>query len=442
MQALTDDLTGIANRRALVARLRALADDAEGAALLVVDLDRFKEVNDRYGHVEGDDLLRVITGALEATAPAGSLLARLGGDEFALLLPDGSECGGAAVAARLVDAVTAVVRADARPLGVGMSVGVAAAAAGTLDPDDLLRRADAAMWVAKGSGGGLSVFDADADARARDRAALLADLTALLDGDEAGDGALGRQLVLFYQPQVDLASGVVVGVEALVRWQHPDRGLLPPVAFLDLVEEHGLMDRLTASLLHRAAREARGWRAGGGPLRVSVNLSASSLAHPGLLAAVDDALACSGLEPGRLVLEVTETTLMADPGLALAVARDLTARGVQLSIDDYGTGYSSLAYLTDLPASELKLDRAFTLRVLGEPRTADIVAATVGLAHRLGLRVVAEGVEDAATLAVLARLGTDETQGYLHARPLPPAEFERWLRRRSTPVAAVAAARA
>ncbi|NIZ90758.1 putative bifunctional diguanylate cyclase/phosphodiesterase [Kineococcus rubinsiae] len=443
LQARTDDLTGVANRRALVARLEALAVDGLGAGLLLVDLDRFKEVNDRYGHVEGDDLLRVITRALEAAAPAGSLLARLGGDEFALVVPHGTERGGSAVGRGLVDAVVAVVRADARPLGVGVSVGVAALAPGTLDPDDLLRRADAAMWVAKAAGGGLSVFDAEADAAARDRAALLADLRALLAGEVRdgvpGGAALTEQLVLFYQPQLELASGGVVGVEALVRWRHPERGLLPPVAFLDLVEEHGLMDHLTAFLLHRAVGETRGWSAGGRPLRVSVNLSASSLARPGLLAVVDRALAAGALEPGRLVLEVTETTLMADPALALAVTRDLTARGVQLSIDDYGTGYSSLAYLTDLPASELKLDRAFTLRVLGEPRTADIVAATVGLAHRLGLRVVAEGVEDGATLEVLARLGVDETQGYLHARPMPPAEFEGWLGRR--PAAAAAGAR-
>jgi len=437
LQARTDDLTGVANRRALLARLRALAEDGVGARLLVVDLDRFKEVNDRYGHVEGDDLLRVITAALAAAAPDGSLLARLGGDEFALVLPGGSESAAAAVAARLVEGVTAVVRADHRPLGVGLSVGVATASAGDLEPDDLLRRADAAMWIAKAAGGGVGVYDAEADAAAREQAALLADLRAVLGGDGGPcAAALADQLVLAYQPQLDCASGTVVGVEALVRWRHPGRGLLPPAVFLDLVEEHGLMDHLTVHLLHRALAEAGGWSADGHPLRISVNLSASSLTHPGLLGVVDAALARSGVAPGRLVLEVTETTLMADPGLALAVAHDLTARGVQLSIDDYGTGYSSLAYLTDLPASELKLDRAFTLRVLGEPRTADVVEATVALAHRLGLRVVAEGVEDEETRRVLARLGADETQGYLHARPMPPEDLGRWLLRREAPAAA------
>jgi EAL domain-containing protein (putative c-di-GMP-specific phosphodiesterase class I) len=244
-----------------------------------------------------------------------------------------------------------------------------------------------------------------------------------------------REVVVHYQPQLDVGTGRVVGAEALVRWQHPSRGLLPPMTFLGLVEEHGLMDDLTVHLLHRAIAESAAWTHDGAPLRISVNLSASSLAHPDLLDLVDDALQRSGLAAGRLVLEVTETTLMADPDLALAVTHELTRRGVQLSIDDYGTGYSSLAYLTDLPATELKLDRAFTMRVVTEPRTAEIVEATVALAHRLGLRVVAEGVEDEATLTVLGGLDVDETQGYLHSRPLPPAEFEAWLA--AAPVRAV-----
>ncbi|ABS01579.1 putative bifunctional diguanylate cyclase/phosphodiesterase [Kineococcus radiotolerans] len=416
-QALTDELTGVGNRRALLRVLGGLVADGRSAALLLLDVDRFKEVNDRQGHHAGDDLLRRVVAATRRALPADAVLTRTGGDEFAVVLPDRDE----ASAVEVARAVHAAVVADAE---IGLSVGVRSLPAGGFDPDRLLRQADTAMYAAKTAGGGVSVYDVDVDARLRDRAALAADLKALV---AAGEERLRREVVVHYQPQLDVGTGRVVGAEALVRWQHPQRGLLPPVAFLDLVEEQGLMDDLTEHLLHRASADAAGWSHRGSPLRISVNLSASSLTHPGLLGLVDDVLERSGLAAGRLVLEVTETTLMADPDLALAVTRELTRRGVQLSIDDYGTGYSSLAYLTDLPATELKLDRAFTARVLAEPRTAEIVEATVALAHRLGLRVVAEGVEDESTRAALGGLDVDESQGYLHSRPLPPAAFAAWL---------------
>ncbi|MEZ0163223.1 putative bifunctional diguanylate cyclase/phosphodiesterase [Kineococcus sp. LSe6-4] len=416
-QALTDELTGIGNRRALLRELDRLVADGRPGALLLLDVDRFKEVNDRDGHHAGDDLLRRVVAAARRAVPADAVLTRIGGDEFAVLLP-GRDEGQAAGIGR---AVHAAVAEDAQ---IGVSVGVRSGPAGALDPDRLLRQADTAMYSAKTAGGGVSVYDSEVDARHRERAGLADEVRRLL---RAGHGRMAREVVLHYQPQVDLVSGRVVGVEALVRWQHPVRGLLPPLVFLPLVEELGLMQLLTDHVLRRAAVEAASWRHDGVPLRISVNVSASCLTHPDLLPLVDEALAHSGLAPGRLVLEVTETTLMADPDLALAVTHALTRRGVQLSIDDYGTGYSSLAYLTDLPATELKLDRAFTVRVLGEPRTADIVEATVALAHRLGLRVVAEGVEDEATRAVLRGFDVDESQGYLHARPLAPGDFTRWL---------------
>ena len=417
LEALTDELTGVGNRRALLRVLDDLVADGRTAALLLLDVDHFKEVNDRQGHHAGDDLLRRVVAATRRALPADAVLTRTGGDEFAVVLPGRDE----ALAVEVARAVHAAVVTDAE---IGLSVGVRSLPAGGFDPDRLLRQADTAMYAAKTAGGGVSVYDVDVDARLRDRAALAADLKALV---AAGEERLRREVVVHYQPQLDVGTGRVVGAEALVRWQHPQRGLLPPVAFLDLVEEQGLMDDLTGHLLHRASADAAGWSHRGSPLRISVNLSASSLTHPGLLGLVDDVLERSGLAAGRLVLEVTETTLMADPDLALAVTRELTRRGVQLSIDDYGTGYSSLAYLTDLPATELKLDRAFTARVLAEPRTAEIVEATVALAHRLGLRVVAEGVEDESTRAALGGLDVDESQGYLHSRPLPPAAFAAWL---------------
>ncbi len=416
-QAVTDELTGTGNRRALLRELDVLVGEGRAAALLLFDVDHFKEVNDRHGHHAGDDLLRRIVATAGRVLPADALLTRIGGDEFAVLLPGRDEEQAAGVGRAVHEAVV-------REVEIGLSVGVRSIAAGGVDPDRLLRQADTAMYSAKTAGGGVSVYDSAVDARLRDRAGLADDLRVLLTG---GGERMRREVVVHYQPQVDVASGRVVGVEALVRWQHPVRGLLPPGRFLDLVEELGLVDQLTVHVLDRAVADAAGWRHDGLPLRISVNLSASTLQHPDLLALVDGVLARSGLAAGRLVLEVTETTLMADPDLALAVTHGLTRRGVQLSIDDYGTGYSSLAYLTDLPATELKLDRAFTVRVLGEARTAEIVEATVALAHRLGLRVVAEGVEDEATRVVLGGLGVDESQGYLHARPLPPAEFGRWL---------------
>ncbi|WP_432522692.1 putative bifunctional diguanylate cyclase/phosphodiesterase [Kineococcus sp. SYSU DK006] len=422
VQARTDELTGAANRRSLVAGIAALPA-RRPAALLLADVDDFGAVNERLGHHGGDLVLREVAAALRAVLPADGELARVSGDTFALLLPDTGEAAALELAERLAPAVAAVPVASraGRPLSV--SVGVASAPGGTVGADELLRRADTALARARGTRCGTSRYDAQLDAATRERAVLLADLRAAL----ADPARLADELVLHYQPQVHARTGRVVGAEALVRWQHPQRGVLAPAAFLGLAEEHGLMDDLTVHLLHRAAAQAAAWSAAGTPLRVSVNLSAGSLAHPRLLPIVDDVLRRTGLPAQQLVLEITETTLMRDPDLAVSVAHSLVARGVGLSIDDYGTGYSSLAYLTDLPAGELKLDRAFTARVTSEERTAAIVQATVALAHRLGMRVVAEGVEDGEALQVLRHLGADETQGYLHSRPLPPRQLQRWL---------------
>ncbi|WP_432511803.1 putative bifunctional diguanylate cyclase/phosphodiesterase [Kineococcus sp. SYSU DK001] len=423
VQARTDDLTGVGNRRALVEEVGRLRTRGQPAALLKIDVDDFGLVNERIGHHGGDDVLVAVATAVGTAAPSGAHTARTAGDTFAVLLPDTGEDAAVGVARHLERAL----RDLPTPVGLGrplsVSIGVATAAAGRVHADDLMHRAGAALALAKGGRRGIARYDAALEARTRDRSTLVADLGRAL-GDAARRDA---ELRLAYQPQVEVASGAVAGVEALVRWHHPVRGLLSPDRFLDLAEEHGLMDALTAHLLDRAVREAGGWSCGGRPLRLSVNLSAGSLAAEQLLPVVDDVLQRNGFDPRRLVLEITETTLMSDPGLAVEVTGSLVARGVALSIDDYGTGYSSLAYLTDLPATELKLDRAFTLRVTSEPRTAAIVEGTVALAHRLGLRVVAEGVEDAGALEVLRHLGVDETQGYLHARPLDPAGLRDWL---------------
>jgi diguanylate cyclase (GGDEF)-like protein len=425
-EARTDDLTGLANRRALRTALRAVNDTEGVAALMILDLDGFKEVNDHHGHAVGDEVLTVVALRLQSVLPGQALLSRLGGDEFAVLLPGSTHAEATTVAERLVDACAQRVPTSAGPVTVGASIGIATTQLGAQREGELLRRADTALYDAKRAGGGTRTYDGEADGKARADRERLEDLRVLLRPGSADQ--CHRQIELHFQPQLDTGSGAVVGAEALVRWRHPEHGLLPPISFLDLAERHGLMSELTAVVLRLACAEAVRWQGMGHPLRLSVNLSTSSLGHPDLLATLDDVLVESGLSPTRLVLEITETTLMAQPERALEVTRAIAERGIGISIDDFGTGYSSLAYLHDLPVAELKLDRSFVARLAREQRTARIVAGTIDLGHGLGLRLVAEGVEDEETLQVLLDLGCDETQGYLHARPMPAEDFVSWLR--------------
>ncbi|GAB3459648.1 hypothetical protein GCM10027519_19560 [Kineococcus endophyticus] len=408
-EALTDELTGLANRRAFD---QALAVPAEGRALLVLDVDRFKEVNDRFGHHAGDRLLAAVAGRLADVVPPEALLCRLGGDEFAVLAPGADEPAAAALGHLLLGAAAEDERRTSVSIGV---------ATGGQRGEELFRQADTAMYQAKASRCGVRLYDADLDAAARRRAGLADDLRALWrDGEVA-------QLEVFYQPQVGLADGRVRGVEALVRWRHPLLGLLSPGAFLDVVEDEGLTGALTVHVLRTAAHDATRWRADGWPdLSVAVNLSATDLSDPALLPVLEDLLA-AGLDASALVLEVTETALVQDGDAGLDLCHAVRRRGFGLSIDDYGTGFSSLAHLSDLPATELKVDRSFTQRVLGDAGVHAIVAATVGLAHQLGLRVVAEGAEDVPTVDALRALGCDEVQGFVHARPMPVGDLGSWL---------------
>ncbi|MEW1958201.1 bifunctional diguanylate cyclase/phosphodiesterase [Kineococcus sp. NPDC059986] len=423
-QAGTDDLTGLANRREFLRRLGLQSRTGAGFGVLLLDLDRFKEVNDQHGHAVGDELLAATAVRLEQVLPPGAVLARLGGDEFAAILPG---CG--------TDDVVRTAGAMLAAIEVGASVGVATSTgADPLSGTELLRRADAAMYAAKAAGQGVAVHDDAADRAWRQRLALSDDLHAALGPDAPAEAA--GQFEVHYQPQLS-AAGVVVGCEALVRWQHPRLGLLAPGAFLDVLEERRLMPALTALVARRATEDLMQWRRDGHDLRLSFNLSSTHLSDPGLLPLLDE-LVAGGADPAHVVVEVTETSLMNDPERALVTCQDITARGFSLSIDDFGTGYSSLAYLANLPADELKIDRTFTSRALADERIAAIVAGTVELAHHLGLRVVAEGVEDPATLDLLRELGCDESQGYLHSRPVPAAEFLRWLQaHQRVPAAAV-----
>jgi diguanylate cyclase (GGDEF)-like protein len=417
-EALTDELTGLANRRAVLHRVEQLCAEQVPFTFALLDLDKFKEVNDGLGHAAGDDLLRLVADRLTPALRTGDLLGRLGGDEFAVVAiadhPTTSDAE--ALGHRVLKALQRPFLIRGMSIHVAASIGLTRSGSGART--ELLRQADAAMYAAKRSGTGLAVYDPSRHADSSGNLALIEELRA---------GLRAGHLVLHHQPQVDVATGRTVGVEALVRWAHPVRGLLGPAQFLPLAEAHGLMGAVTDEVLRQAVAQAADWRRRGLELRTSVNLSASNLLDTDLPRRVAALLADAGLPAETLVLEVTETVLMGDTERSLAVVAALTALGLTVSIDDFGTGYSSLSYLRDLPVAELKLDRSFTADLLVDARTEAIVASTIDLAHRLGLRVVAEGVERDATLARLVDLGCDETQGYLHSAPLPAGRFEAWL---------------
>jgi diguanylate cyclase (GGDEF)-like protein len=419
-QARTDELTGLPNRRALLERATTVlttSSTRSPAALLLLDLDGFKEVNDGLGHSAGDELLRQVGPRLRGGLRPGDLLARLGGDEFAVLLPGTGLDDAQACAAVLRELLLQPFTVEGIRLHIGVSIGVATAPVPAATVKELLRCADVAMYTAKTAREGVHVYVPDPHGGTGDRLRTMEELRTALDRGE---------LRVHLQPQVDLVSGAVAGTEALVRWEHPTRGLLTPAELLPAAEQAGLMRRLTDTVLELSlAAATRWWPAH--PVPVSVNLSAASVTDLDLPLKVADALGRHRLPPEALTLELVEDTLMADPERGRTVLGELRRLGVRTSIDDYGTGYSSLAYLRHLPADELKLDRSLTADVDRDRRAAAIVKHTVALAHDLGLRLVAEGVEDAATGAVLARLGCDVAQGFAIARPLPVEEFLRWL---------------
>jgi len=420
-QADTDELTGLANRRLFHQRLKAaLADrpDDEPLALLLVDLDGFKEVNDSLGHYVGDLLLHQIGPRLEHELRPDDLLARLGGDEFAVLLEGGDAAFAATVAQRLRAALSQPFDLGDVSLHIDASIGIAVFPEHGIDGDALLQRSDVAMYQAKRAHTGHSVYDAKGDPHSRDRLETIEQLRRAVDTG---------QLVLHYQPKLDLRTGTVVGVEALVRWDHPDRGLLYPDVFVPLAEQTGLMRPLTLAVLDMALRQCRAWREEGIDLQVAVNLSASTLLDSRLPDEVTRLLNAAGVEPSSLELEITENILMADPARAQDVVAQLRALGIAISVDDYGTGYSSLAYLRQLSLDELKLDRAFVTDMASDAGSAAIVRSTIELAHSLGLRIVAEGVETEAVLSLLGALGCDLAQGYYLSRPRSAPDLTDWL---------------
>jgi len=426
-QALHDALSGLPNRTLLDRRLNeALASGGSPLALLLLDLDRFKEVNDTFGHGHGDELLSQVAARLSASVRATDTVARLGGDEFALLLPGADAAAALAVATGVGTALDAPFTVAGQPLHVDASIGIALYPDHGLDGPALLRQADVAMYVAKGQGQPHALYDAAHDNHSAGRLAMMADLRVAI---EVG------ALTLYYQPKVELATGEVCGVEALVRWSHPTRGMVPPDSFIPLAEVSGLIGPLTRWVLGEAIRQCLLWRDRGQPLNMAVNLSMANLRDPYLVETIAGLLADYGVPPTSLQVEMTEGVVMADPEYTRAVLNRLRALGVGVSIDDFGAGYSSLAYLKRLPADELKVDRSFVQQMGADSRDAAIVTAAVHLGHSLGLRVVAEGVEDAATAAVLAALGCDIGQGYHYSPALPAAALERWLQARAAPTA-------
>ncbi|WP_051684391.1 bifunctional diguanylate cyclase/phosphodiesterase [Blastococcus sp. URHD0036] len=434
-EALTDELTGLANRRAVLRRTTELLDGGVPTAFALLDLDRFKEVNDGLGHGAGDDLLRLVGERLQSVVRDSDLLGRLGGDEFAVVavVDPGvtPEVAATALCRRLQAQFTEPFSLHGMSVHVGASIGATtwrADAAQPGGPTGMLREADAAMYGAKRSGRGSTLYDASLHAEGG---------TTLVLVEELRTGLTRGELVLHHQPQVDVRTGRTVGVEALVRWAHPTRGLLGPAEFLPVAEAHGLMGALTDQVLAGAIAQLAQWQRRGLELRMSVNLSASNLLDSRLPRRVADLLTEHAVPAGSLTLEVTETVLLADSERTASVMAALRALDVDISIDDFGTGYCSLAYLRQLPLSELKLDRSFTADLVSDARTEAIVASTVELAHRLGLRVVAEGVEDECTLARLSALGCDESQGFLHSPPLAAAELEAWLARSPAPATLV-----
>ena len=427
-QARTDDLTGLPNRRALYADAPALLVVSRSAArqrhsaLMLLDLDRFKEVNDSLGHDVGDRLLVQVGDRLAAALPENARLARLGGDEFAILLADAGEAGASTVALGLRDALAQTFALDGLSVQTSVSIGIALFPEQGHDLSDLMRRADMAMYRAKANRLGHHVYSSEDDTHGDTRLRTLQELRTALSED---------QLVVYYQPKVEMQSNAVIGVEALVRWQHPTRGLLLPEEFLDLVEESGLMHSLTRIVLTKALDQAALWQAHGRTLPIAVNMSASSLVDVDLPEEIATMVAARALPPSSLMLEITEDFLMSDRDRARDVLFLLREAGIQISVDDFGTGYSSLSYLRDLPIDELKLDRSFVLPMADDARAASLVASTIELAHSLGLRMVAEGVESGVAYDELARYGCDLAQGFFMSQPVPAPELENWLAART-----------
>jgi diguanylate cyclase (GGDEF)-like protein len=418
--ALHDELTGLPNRTQLGSRLDDLLAAREGnvrLAVFFIDLDRFKEVNDTLGHDRGNDLLVEISKRLDAALGRGELVARLGGDEFAVISERAVDAESALVLAeRLRSVIADLFEIAGISIEPQASIGIALAPEHGATRDDLLRRADIAMYAAKRTGVP-QVFVSELDDHSPVRLAMSGELRRALEGGE---------LVVYYQPQYDLVRGKVRGAEALVRWAHPTRGILEPKAFLSAVEHTGLMRQLTGLVLEESLRQLRSWHDLGLDLTLAVNVSSQDLADARFPQELDRALAKHRIDPSALELEITENVLLTDSVRTATRLKNIVGRGIRIAIDDFGVGYSSLGHLKDLPARVLKIDQSFVSGMITDPRDAAIVRSTIELAHRLGLEVVAEGVETRELMTQLRDAGCDIVQGYYLGRPLPFGRDSDW----------------
>jgi diguanylate cyclase (GGDEF)-like protein len=422
-QALHDSLTGMPNRMYFHQRLMGEIEHARATkgrmAVMLMDLDHFKEINDTLGHHFGDLLLQEIGPRLSSVLRDNDLMARLGGDEFGIVLPDlPSEDVALRIADRVLEELEQPVAVEGLALDVSGSIGIAMFPMHAEDAEALLRRADVAMYVAKENGGGYEVYQDSFDRHNPQRLTLIGQVRPALESGE---------FVMFYQPKVRLMDGRVAGAEALIRWEHPTLGLVPPDEFIPLVEKTVLLRPLTHYVAETVLRQWREWAGMGIRLPIAINVSPRSLLDSDFPDSIEQLLQEADVPPAFLRIELTEGFLMGDSGRSIAVLDALANVGVGLSIDDFGTGYSSLSYLKRLPIEEIKVDRSFVMQMHVDANDFMIVRATVDLGRNLGLRVVAEGVEDLATFDRLAEFGCDEAQGYYISKPMSAIEFTRWL---------------
>lgn len=424
-QALHDALTDLPNRTLFRESLQQAILHAhrykKPLALLLLDLDQFRDINDTFGHHWGDTLLQQVGERLRGALRKSDPVSRLGGDEFAVLLPSTGDVSGATRAAtRIIRVLEHPFVVEGHTLNVGASIGIALFPEHGEDPDTLMRRADIAMYTAKRATGGFAFYQPDLDHHSPDRLLLAGELRQAIECND---------LLLHYQPKASFTSGRVAHVEALVRWRHPRRGLVFPDHFIPLAEQTGLIRPLCLWVLNEALRQCAQWRDAGMGMHVAVNLSMRNLHDPQLPDAILQLLAQWNLEPAWLEVEITESALAADPGRALEILTRLSEMGVRIAIDDFGTGYSSLAYLKRLPADEIKIDKSFVFGMATDENDATIVRSTIDLGHNLGLKVVAEGIEDQAAWNLLEEWGCDFAQGYFLSRPLAAPEFATWLQK-------------
>lgn len=426
-QATHDALTTLPNRVLLRDRIehsiKLSRRTQQMFALMVIDLDRFKEVNDTLGHQVGDELLIEVGRRFQSILREIDTVARLGGDEFAVLLPECTEVDAVQLVNKLLAALEPVIQIGEMQLFINASIGIAFYPEHGMDTQSLLKHADVAMYVAKQNQSRYSLYDPEQDEYSIRQLALISDLRMALEQND---------LQLYYQPKIEMLGGQIIGVEALLRWKHPEFGMIPPPQMIDIAERTGLIRPLTYWVVEQAACQCQAWRTVGHDMHVSVNLSVHTLRDTELVDRVHAVITECGLPPSSLFLEITEGAMMDNPLLAIDALSRLDRMGVNIAVDDFGTGFSSLAYLKQLPVDELKIDKSFIIDMLEDQDDLVIVRSIIDLAHNLGLQVVAEGVETAETNARLHAMGCDIAQGYYFSRPLPADEFEKWLEAAST----------